>query len=236
MNRLKIGLIADPHYSTETQTGGRYPSRSLGRIEAAAEAFCGAGVKLILCLGDMINDDSGRGGCNEENLRRICRPLLLTGAECFLVQGNHDRELFTSEQLAELSGMTAAPFCAVRGGVRIITLDANYNTGGTPYRLRDIDWTDSLLPEDQLAFLHDSLAAGPEDAYIFIHQCLDPNAEAHHILRNASEVRSVINKSGKVRGVFQGHYHPGLESMVDSIPYRTLPAICEIGSWSITEF
>ncbi len=232
MNRLKIGLIADPHYSTETQTGSRYPTRSLGRIEAAAEAFRSAGVSLILCLGDMINDD---GGCNEENLRRICRPLLLTGIECLLVQGNHDRELFTSEQLAELSGMTAAPFCAVRGGVRMITLDANYNTGGTPYRLRDIDWTDSLLPEDQLAFLRDSLAAGPEDAYIFIHQCLDPNAEAHHILKNASEVRSVINKSGRVRGVFQGHYHPGLYSAVDGIPYRTLPAVCESGSLYIAE-
>lgn len=232
MNRLKAGLIADPHYSSDERVGNRYPRLSLDKIVSAADAFKKARVDLIICLGDMINDEAG---CNEENLRRISGPLVSDGTECLLVQGNHDRELFTAEQLAKITGMTAAPCSFVRGGIRIIALDGNFSSGGSPYRLHDTDWTDTFLPEDQLGLLRASLAESSGETYIFIHQCLDPNAEAHHIVRNAVEIRSVIAASGKVKGVYQGHYHPGLESTVDGIPYHTLPAVCESGMWYIID-
>lgn len=232
MNRLKIGLIADPHYSSDERIGNRYPRRSLDKICSAADAFKSAHVDLIVCLGDMVNDEAGR---NEENLRRISQPLVSGGIECLLVQGNHDRELFTTEQLAQITGMTTAPCSFVRGGIRIIALDGNFNGDGSPYRLHDTDWTDTFLPGDQLGLLHASLAESSEDTYIFIHQCLDPNAETHHIVCNGAQVRSVIEASGKVKGVYQGHYHPGLESAAGGIPYHTLPAICENGTWSVID-
>jgi len=231
MNRLKIGLIADPHYSSDERIGNRYPCRSLDKIYSAAKAFKSANVDLILCLGDMINDEAGR---NEENLRRISQPLVSV-TECLLVQGNHDRELFTAEQLAKITGMTVSPCSVMRSGIRIITLDGNFCGDGSPYRLHDTDWTDTFLPENQLGLLRSSLAESGEDAYVFIHQCLDPNAEAHHIIRNAAEIRAVIAASEKVKGVYQGHYHPGLESTVDGIPYHTLPAMCEDGMWSVID-
>ncbi len=231
MNRLKIGLIADPHYSSDERIGNRYPRRSLDKIYSAAKAFKSANVDLILCLGDMINDEAG---CNEENLRRISEPLVSV-TECLLVQGNHDRELFTAEQLTKITGMTAAPCSVMRSGIRIITLDGNFYGDSSPYRLHDTDWTDTFLPENQLGLLRSSLAESGEDAYVFIHQCLDPHAEAHHIIRNGAEVRALIAASGKIKGVYQGHYHPGLESTVDGIPYHTLPAMCEDGMWSVID-
>ncbi|MHB1151104.1 MAG: metallophosphoesterase family protein [Eubacteriales bacterium] len=228
---MKIGLIADPHYSSDERIGNRYPRRSLDKIYSAAKAFKSANVDLILCLGDMINDEAGH---NEENLRLISEPLVSV-TECLLVQGNHDRELFTAEQLAKRTGMTAAPCSFVRGRIRIIALDGNFCSDGSPYRLHETDWTDTFLPGDQLAMLRSSLAESSEDTYIFIHQCLDPHAEAHHIVRNAAEVRAIIAESGKVKGVYQGHYHPGLESTVDCIPYHTLPAMCENGLWYVID-
>lgn len=232
MKRLKAGLIADSHYCSQEKIGNRYPRRSLEKVIDAAAAFKAEKVDLILCMGDIINDEPGR---NEENLQTICLPLVRCGVECFFVQGNHDRELFTSDELARISGMTAAPYSVVRGGVRLILLDGNFKCDGTPYRIRDIDWTDTFLPPDQIEMLRDSLARNREDAYIFVHQCLDPNAETHHIIGNAAQVRSVIASSGKVKGVWQGHYHPGLESTVDGIGYHTLPALCENGTWYIAE-
>ena len=37
----------------------------------------------------------------------------------------------------------------------------------------------------------------------------------------------MIVASGKVKAVFQGHYHKGHETVIDGIPYHTLPAMCE---------
>lgn len=230
MSGLTAGILADPHYSTAERVGMRFPRRSLKKASEAARAFKEAGAGIIICLGDIINDDGSR---NEENLSAISGVLTGAGTKCVLVQGNHDRELFTNDTLSYVTGMHVAPFCTVYGGVRIITLDANYNSDGSPYRLRDTDWTDAYIPSAQIDFLRSSLAAGGENTYIFVHQCLDPGAEKRHIIKNAEEVRGIIRDSGVVKGVYQGHYHPGLESVVDGIPYHTLPAMCENGTWSV---
>jgi UDP-2,3-diacylglucosamine pyrophosphatase LpxH len=49
----------------------------------------------------------------------------------------------------------------------------------------------------------------------------------HHIVRNAADVRQIIRESGKVKMVIQGHFHSGAESIIDDIPYITIPAMCE---------
>ena len=51
---------------------------------------------------------------------------------------------------------------------------------------------------------------------------LDP-----HILRNASEIREIIEKAGNVIGVFQGHYHPGLYIEINGIPYIGISAMVD---------
>jgi hypothetical protein len=65
------------------------------------------------------------------------------------------------------------------------------------------------------------------EAYVFLHQNLDPEVQKDHIVRNAEIVREYIRDSGKVRAVFQGHYHKGHQTVIDGIPYHTLPAMCE---------
>jgi manganese-dependent ADP-ribose/CDP-alcohol diphosphatase len=37
----------------------------------------------------------------------------------------------------------------------------------------------------------------------------------------------MLAASGKVKTVFQGHYHPGHENELNGIRYITLPAMCE---------
>ena len=49
----------------------------------------------------------------------------------------------------------------------------------------------------------------------------------NHRLGNADHVFSVIRESGRVKAVFQGHFHPGCRSEYDGISYITLPAMCE---------
>lgn len=44
---------------------------------------------------------------------------------------------------------------------------------------------------------------------------------------NDEDVRSILEKSEKVKIAFQGHYHPGSNFAVNGIEYVTLPALCE---------
>ena len=96
------------------------------------------------------------------------------------------------------------------------------------FRRHAFAWTNASVPPKQRDFLRDVLAMPEtEEAYVFVHQNLDPTVESHHIIRGAEEIRAILRESGKVKAVFQGHYHPGKESVIDGIPYHTLPAMCE---------
>ena len=81
--------------------------------------------------------------------------------------------------------------------------------------------------EQHIVTLQAALAAVEGDAYIFIHQNISPAAEARHRLASAEEIHAILRDSGKVRTVFEGHYHHGAHTVWDGVEYRTLPAMCE---------
>ena len=69
------------------------------------------------------------------------------------------------------------------------------------------------------------------DAVLFnaesIHQNIDPDISGDHRLFNSDEINGILASSGKVKAVFQGHYHPGHSSRHNGIRYATFPAMCE---------
>lgn len=54
---------------------------------------------------------------------------------------------------------------------------------------------------------------------------IDPSADGRHLVRNAAEVRALLEASGKVRAVIMGHQHCGGEGIVNGIPYYALAAM-----------
>ena len=60
---------------------------------------------------------------------------------------------------------------------------------------------------------------------VFIHQLLDGEGPVY--VKNAAEVRRILQESGKVLAVFQGHHHEGAYSRIDGIHYYTLKAVIE---------
>jgi hypothetical protein len=60
---------------------------------------------------------------------------------------------------------------------------------------------------------------------VFAHQRLDAAGDAY--VKNSAEVRAVLEASGKVLAVFQGHEHPGGHRLVNGIHYYTLKALVE---------
>jgi alkaline phosphatase len=46
-------------------------------------------------------------------------------------------------------------------------------------------------------------------------------------VNNAAEIRQILEQSGKVTAVFQGHHHEGSYSYIEGIHYYTLKAMVE---------
>lgn len=223
---MKIGIFTDSHYSSkEVSNKTRRPSLSLGKIHQAMEEF--HDVDCIVCLGDLVDTCETYQEC-EAKLREIGLLIRSVGVPFYCLRGNHDCDLFTEEQFYEGIGTEKPPFSLKMGSDMLVFLDANYDSDGKTYLPGCVDWTDTMLPDDQMESLKTVLAdRAVTNVYVFIHQNVDPDVQWQHILSNAEQVRNVISGSGKVKRVIQGHYHPGHNNEIDGVAYHTLPAMCE---------
>ena len=138
--------------------------------------------------------------------------------------GNHDNEIISGEEFAEISGFKVAPTTVEDNEVKLIFLDASYSPDGKPYGREDIDWTKSFVPKAELEWLEKQLDTDKRKI-VFTHQNIDTNVESRHIVSNAAEINSILAKHN-VSHVYQGHYHYGAENVINGIPYTTLRAMC----------
>lgn len=227
---MKIGIFADPHYSTVEEIKTRRPSLSAEKISKLIEIFKNEKVEAIICLGDLINSEKDKGK-DRDNLRFISD--ILNGAEIpvYCVMGNHDSEGFTPSEFTEISGFATAPYFVDLGKTRLIFLDCCYTDDGSAdgigYRNSNFKWKNSYLPESQIEYLKES-ASGAERAIVFTHQNLD-DRDNPHCIRNAERVRGAIEACG-IKTAFSGHYHKGGEFLINGVRYITLPALCELDS------
>lgn len=222
---MKIGMFTDPHYSSaEVTCGNRYNSLSLGKMERALGCFREAACELAIILGD-VTDTEDRRELEAENLRKVADVLDHSGMDVICLMGNHDGFVFSEDVFYRILGEKYRPQDVTRGRKNLIFIDACYFSDGRRYAPGDSDWTDTYFPF--AAELERKLTGLEGDVWVFMHQNIDPNIPEDHRLSNAGEVRRILEESGKTRGVFQGHYHPGKNSQVNGIRYTALPAMCE---------
>ena len=226
---MKIGIFTDSHYCrADCINGNRRPALSLGKIREAMEAFQAAGVDACFCLGGLTDHDAG--DTRESILSCLKEEMALIrsyGIPFYLVPGNHDYLMLSAEELMAEVGGDIPPYTVTLGGYTFVVLDANYRSSMVRYDIAGVDWTDANLPPDQVAYLEAALEQAQGDCVVLVHENLDPTVERHHIIKNAEAVRGIIARSGKVKAVWQGHYHWGSEQVIDGIPYLTLAAMCE---------
>ena len=222
---MKIGLLSDLHYSSAQLTcGKRYNSQGLARLQAAYAYFREQQCDLALILGDL-TDSEKEHGAEIENLARIRAVLDEAPFETICLMGNHDACLFSQQEFYEILGNHRTPRLFSRDGAHLLFLDACYFHTGVHYAPGPNLWTDTCYPHTRA--LQETLQGLSGDVYVFMHQNIDPNIRADHCLCNAGEIREILENSGRVRAVYQGHYHPGNENVCHQIRYITLPALCE---------
>ena len=220
---MKIGLFSDPHYSSQELTGGnRRNNLSLGKMRAALEQFAAAGCDRVICLGDLTDAEDTKEK-EQANMREIAALFGEFSMPIQVVMGNHDAYVFEAEEFYALLG-GCEPTDVHEGNLHLLFLDLNYSSKGVRYQPHNFAWDDVSLPDP--AGLRDKLAALNGDVYLFMHQNIDPAIPAaDHRAANADEVCAIIEASGKVKAVYQGHYHWGNRSTRNGVEYITLPAM-----------
>ena len=220
----RVALITDVHYADKDDRGSRHYRDSLDKLREAVGVFNASPPDIAVHLGDLI--DAGQSVDEElANLRVV--EEVLRGLTCprHYVFGNHCVDGLTKEEFLENTAMEAGHYALVRNGLRFITLDSCFRSDGVAYGRHNFEWTDPNVPEDQVRWLQEELASHADPVIVLAHQRLD-DAE-HYCVRNAAEIRAILEEAGNVLAVFQGHSHRQDYQQINGIHYCTQVAMVE---------
>lgn len=221
---LRLGLLTDLHYADKDPKGTRHYRETLAKLEEAGGFFAEKRVSIVAELGDFI-DAADSVETEMGYLRRIQSAFAPIAPERIHVLGNHCVDTLTKEEFLGETGQERSYFSLDRGGVHLIVLDACFRSDGTPYGRKNFDWKDANLPPAELEWLEADLAAATSPVIVLAHQRLD--RDDVHTVRNAPAVRAILEGSGKVAAVFQGHSHQNDLVDLGGIHYVTLRAMVE---------
>lgn len=231
---VRFGIFTDSHYADRDHLGSRYYRESLKKLSECVELMNDQKVDFLIELGDF--KDQGNPPEKDETLRfldLIEKEFSLFRGRRFHVLGNHDHDSISKGEFLERITNTgfakaAAYYSFNINSVHFIVLDANYSSDGIPYNRGRFDWTDAYVPERQLSWLRKDLKTNKLPTVVFLHHRLDASGDnSIYGPRNADEVRKILEDSGKVLIVFQGHEHAGALNRKNGITYYTLKGMVE---------
>jgi len=237
---IRVATLTDIHYADADPRGNRHYRDSIAKVRRAVREIGGSGegpaASLCVQLGDLIDSRDtpiDKGAVEEELgfLETIEAELAALPCERHYVFGNHCVHTLTKEEFAEHSAAQRSfhsfdrPLAVGEGSLHMVVLDACFRSDGEHYGRRNFDWTDANIPAHELRWLEADLAATRSPTIICTHQRLD--GEGSTTIRNAPEVRAVIERSGRVMAVLQGHHHENTLSIIESVPYLVMRAVVE---------
>jgi len=230
-NRVRFGIVADIHYADADTVGSRFYHHSLAKLTECVELMNIQKVDFLIGLGDF--KDQNTPPVEQKTisyLQAVEKIFQQFNGPTYHVLGNHDEDSISKAQFLthiENTDITSdrTYYSFDFNGLHFVVLDANYKSDGADYDHGNFDWTDTNIPPAELDWLRQDLAAAPGPAVVFVHQRLD--GAGSHYVKNADDVRQILEESGKVLAVFQGHYHEGSYRLIEGIHYYTLKAMVE---------
>jgi len=228
---LRFGVVTDLHYADIDPAGPKIYRDSVQKLAACVKVMNNERVQFLVELGDFKDQDTPPVETRTLGfLRTIESAMAGFQGPRYHVIGNHDADSLSKTQyLGEITNSGILPgstnYTFVSGGVRVVVLDANHKTDGTDYDHGNFEWSDSNIDAPQLAWLTQTLGASRAPVIILVHQQLDGTGA--YYVKNSADVREVIEASGKVIAVLQGHRHEGAYSVINGVPYFTFEALVE---------
>ncbi len=234
---LKIGFVTDLHFGPQAFHDGKLRKLTHHASELTREVVrrMNEDVKpdLLVNLGDDIEDES-----READLARYteCQDILRTAkAELVNVAGNHDTIHLTRDDLARIwrretlitkPGDQPLFYSFDRGGFHFTVLHT--------LERKDVD---VRIPQAQLEWLTRDLDATALPTVVLMHHSASEQdlsdsfwfkGLAHlALVKERAELRAILERSGKVRVVFNGHVHRNHFDVIRGIPYVTIQSLIE---------
>ncbi len=225
---FSFGLVTDAHYADAASRGSRHYRDSLAKLRQAVDTFNRRKLAFVIELGDFIDAAPSK---TEElaYLRAVDEVYQGFQGRRYYVLGNHCLNRLTKDEfLAHCGAQIKKSFYSFDDGpLHFVVLDANFKRDGSAYAAGNFSWTDTWIhPPQQRWLAADLKQAGAKRCVVFVHQDLHDENDPHGV-KNAPEVRRVLEAAGSVVAVFQGHMHSGGYAKIGGIPYCTLKAMVE---------
>ena len=232
---LSFGVFTDCHYAYRTVTDDRFYPQALDKLQQCLQQLQTAGASFLLNLGDTVDTVQSTSAVWERLLEARSLWENYPG-QIYHLLGNHDVLELTKQEIAQglgglypgwKSSIHKSYYAFTRGGIRFFCLDSCFDRSGRSYEAEEYDCREAYLDTDQLYWLEKSLGSMEEKrAVVCCHTNLDhrpaeDGSEDPHVLKNADQVRAILEQSGKRIVVLQGHYHPGEFTVQNGIAYIT---------------
>ena len=218
--------VTDLHFCARDIAGAERRNILSAEKLKNAVASCGDACDFILDLGDTADSLPGCGD-QESFAREIYSILSSAGRPVHCLIGNHDTSL-PKEKLTDILGMPGRYYKFETEDFLFIALDGNMNSPDNPLPAKEIEWKETWLDTEQLAWLKKSLDETDKDVIILSHELFMLHSfeeDNPHVLRNRDAAVELFEKSGKVKAVICGHYHYGDLVKHNGIYYAALTAM-----------
>ena len=232
---VRFGIVGDMHYAdlpdAVDDPGTRCYRDALVKLRDCVRTMNARKVDFMVELGDM-KDLMPTKAATLECLREIEAEFSRFRGARYHVLGNHEMDCLTKKEFLSCvsnSGQkeALAHYSFSVGGVTFVVLDPNYTSKMEDYAPGNFNFKDANVPPDQMKWLAGVLEAAPGAVVVFSHQLVDPACPDCMRIRNAAEIRSLFERSGKVKAVFTGHHHIGHCAVHNGIFYYTLRALAQ---------
>jgi alkaline phosphatase len=221
---LNIGLVTDLHFADKPAAGTRHYRETLDKLTEAGRQFHKDKPDFIVELGDFV-DAADTVSAERGYLQQVNKHFSSLCEQRHYVLGNHCVYTLTKEEFLGGVEQTGSHYSFDHGGFHFVVLDSCYRSDGVPYGRKNFQWTDPNIPADQVEWLKGDLQETAKPTILFAHQRLD--GSNHYCVKNSGEVRRVLEDSGRVSAVFQGHSHKNDYKNIAGIHYCTLVAMVE---------
>lgn len=221
---FQVGLLTDVHYADRESNGTRFYRESLAKMHEAIGKFNEIKPVFLIHLGDLIDAAETVEG-EIGHLKTIEQELSQFTGKRHYVLGNHCVFSLTKEEYFANSAAQKAPYSFDHAGFHFVILDACYRPDEVAYGRKNFKWNEAELPAAQREWLRADLRKTAHKTVVCVHQRLD--VENNYGIKSGPQVRKILEESGQVLAVFQGHSHKNDYHEINGIHYCTAAAMIE---------
>lgn len=222
---LNFGFATDIHFSSKTPSGGRNYPDGLVKLQEAVGVWNTENVDFVLLNGDLIDHGGMTKATAINELGDLMENVIsnITAPTYFSI-GNHDIDVLTKSEFMSITQMNEKYYSFDLKGIHFIVLDTCYNSfsDSDDYSEGNYGWQTAYINPSQLTFVENDLDLTELPTVVMCHHRIDN--EGDYGVKNAADIRTVLEASGKVIAVVQGHQHINAKTNINGIVYYEMMA------------